>query len=40
MERIIEIIRTLISRKFSGDIIITFNNGGIRGVRKARYESL
>lgn len=34
MEKIIEIIKKLVDEKFSGDIEINFNQGGVRGVKK------
>lgn len=40
MEKIFNIIKNLINQKFSGDVIITFNQGGIRAVKKARYDNL
>lgn len=40
MNKLLEIIKHLRELKFSGEIIITFNQGGIRGIKKAEYEQL
>jgi hypothetical protein len=40
MEKILQIVKDLINQKFSGDVIITFNQGGVRAVKKARYDNL
>jgi hypothetical protein len=40
MEKIVEIIRKLIKSKFTGEIIINFNQGGIRGIKKAVFENI
>lgn len=38
MEKIIKTIQNLIRQKFTGAIIINFNQGGIRGIKKIKYE--
>jgi len=40
MKKLIDIINKLISEKFSEDFVITFNQGGIRGAKMARYEKV
>lgn len=40
MKKLIDILTKLISEKFSGDVVITFNQGGIRSARMARYEKV
>lgn len=34
MKKLIDIINKLISEKFSGEIVITFNQGGVRSVKR------
>jgi hypothetical protein len=38
MDRITKILTKLISLKFSGDVVITFNQGGVRSIKKVKYE--
>jgi hypothetical protein len=38
--KILEIINKLIDIKYSGDLKITFNQGGIRSVKKVKYENI
>lgn len=41
MDKLIEFLKNLLSKKFSGTVEITFYNGGIRGFKaKARDNSL
>ena len=40
MNRIIEILKKLIKEKFTGDIEINFNQGGIRGIKKINKENI
>jgi len=40
MEKIFDIIKLLVFKKFTGTIEITFNQGGIRGVKKVKREKL
>ena len=38
MKKIIEILKKLIEEKFTGNIEINFNQGGIRGIKKVIKE--
>ena len=40
MKNLMDLINELIFNKFSGDVIITMSQGGIRSMKKARYEKL
>lgn len=40
MSRIIGILIKIIKEKFTGDIIISFNQGGIRNIKKVKYKVL
>lgn len=40
MDKLIEILKRLISIKFTGSIVIHFNQGGIRSVRKVNEENI
>ena len=40
MNKIINYIISLINSKFSGEIIITFSQGGIRACKKVKYENV
>ena len=40
MKELLEIIRELVRKKFTGDIEINFNQGGVRGVKKIIKENL
>jgi hypothetical protein len=40
MNKVIEIIKHLIQDKFSGAIVIRFNQGGIRGIKKITEENI
>jgi hypothetical protein len=40
MEKLIKIIQEFISSKFTGDIEINFNQGGIRGIKLVKRESV
>lgn len=40
MEKLMELIRNLISSQYSGGIVIYFNKGGIRGVKKVKEETI
>jgi len=40
MKELLEIIRELIRKKFTGDIEINFNQGGVRGVKMITKENL
>lgn len=42
MDKIIDYITSLVHKKYSGEIalIITFNQGGIRGVKGGHFEKL
>lgn len=40
MQKLIDYIFSLVSKKFSGDLIVTFSQGGIRSVKKAEYEKV
>lgn len=38
MDKIIKVFLKLIRDKYSGNIVITFNQGGVRSVKKISYE--
>jgi hypothetical protein len=38
--KILQILNKLIDTKYSGDLKITFNNGGIRAIKKVKYENI
>jgi hypothetical protein len=38
MEKLLKILKELITQKFTGKIEINFNQGGIRGIKKVKKE--
>jgi len=40
LSKILEIINKLIDTRYSGDLKITFSQGGIRAVKKVKYENI
>lgn len=40
IDRLLKIIEKLRNEKFTGEIILNFNQGGIRGIKKAKYENI
>ena len=40
MENIILLIKRLLAERYSGDIIISLAQGGVRGIKKAKYENI
>lgn len=40
MDKLLKIVNILISSRFSGDLKITFNQGGIRSIKKIKYEEV
>ena len=40
MEKVILIVKKLLDEKFIGELVIIFNRGGIRIVKRAEYENM
>lgn len=40
MDKLIEFIKSLINSQYSGGIVIYFNKGGIRGIKKVKEENI
>jgi len=40
MDKLVEFIKKLISSEYSGGIVIYFNKGGIRGIKKVKEEQI
>lgn len=40
MEKLIALLKSLVNTQYSGGIVIYFNKGGIRGIKKVKEETI